>query len=202
MADQNPLAWIAFIKHHLTLKLIHHIKINITKEPLRCTIYKKNGITIYMNGISNASVPVCLFNIQCSAVIMRSIFLPNPHKIHPIARPMYFVDSNSDLYSASVTAVMYVISCYTGPRYNGTQLYRCHIEGILPKGPYPPFVSMAGRALLAGYHRYYQYRNYHYKLYRCHFINMGITVIKVSHAHLIFIMRIPMPEKFLYWNRT
>ena len=29
-----------------------------------------------------------------------------------------------------------------------------HIDGILPKGPYLPCVSMAGRALLAGYHRY------------------------------------------------
>ena len=29
-----------------------------------------------------------------------------------------------------------------------------YIEGILPKGPYLPCVSMAGRALLAGYHRY------------------------------------------------
>ena len=29
-----------------------------------------------------------------------------------------------------------------------------HIEGILPKGPYLPCVSMAGRSLLAGYHRY------------------------------------------------
>ena len=28
------------------------------------------------------------------------------------------------------------------------------IEGILPKGPYLLCVSMAGRALLAGYHRY------------------------------------------------
>ena len=29
-----------------------------------------------------------------------------------------------------------------------------HIEGILPKGPYLPCLRMAGRALLAGYHRY------------------------------------------------
>ena len=29
-----------------------------------------------------------------------------------------------------------------------------YIEGILRKGPYLPCVSMAGRALLAGYHRY------------------------------------------------
>ena len=28
------------------------------------------------------------------------------------------------------------------------------IDGILPKGPYLPCVNMAGRALLAGYHRY------------------------------------------------
>ena len=28
-----------------------------------------------------------------------------------------------------------------------------YLEGILPKGPYLPCVSMAGRALLAGYHR-------------------------------------------------
>ena len=30
----------------------------------------------------------------------------------------------------------------------------CHIEGILPKGPYLPCISMAGRALSAGYPRY------------------------------------------------
>ena len=29
-----------------------------------------------------------------------------------------------------------------------------NIEGILPKGPYLPCVNMAGRALLAGHHRY------------------------------------------------
>ena len=29
-----------------------------------------------------------------------------------------------------------------------------HIEGILPKGPYPPYLRMADRAHLAGYPRY------------------------------------------------
>ena len=29
-----------------------------------------------------------------------------------------------------------------------------HINGILPKGPHPPCLRMADRALLAGYHRY------------------------------------------------
>ena len=31
-----------------------------------------------------------------------------------------------------------------------------YIEGILPKGPYPPCLCMADRALLAGYPRYYR----------------------------------------------
>ena len=35
---------------------------------------------------------------------------------------MYFVGSNSDLYSAWVSVVMYVISYYIGPS-NGTPLY-------------------------------------------------------------------------------
>ena len=32
-------------------------------------------------------------------------------------------------------------------------IMRVHIKGILQKGPYLPCISMAGRALLAGYHR-------------------------------------------------
>ena len=37
----------------------------------------------------------------------------------------------------------------------GCKLYddHIHVEGILPKGPYLPCVSMAGRAILAGYPR-------------------------------------------------
>ena len=44
----------------------------------------------------------------------------------------------------------------TGARPSaGTKLTaKLHIESILPKGPYLPCISMAGRALLAGYHRY------------------------------------------------
>ena len=46
-----------------------------------------------------------------------------------------------------------------------------HIEGILPKGPYLPCVSMAGRALLAGYHWH---------------IGIFIIQIRWPHNHLIF----------------
>ena len=35
-----------------------------------------------------------------------------------------------------------------------TWVLKTYIEGILPKGPYLPCVSMVGRALLVGYHRY------------------------------------------------
>ena len=38
--------------------------------------------------------------------------------------------------------------------YHASAYFSAYIEGILPKGPYLPCVSMAGRALLAGYHRY------------------------------------------------
>ena len=45
--------------------------------------------------------------------------------------------------------------CYGTKWRQNTKLYSySHIEGILPKGPYLPCVSMAGRALLAGYPRY------------------------------------------------
>ena len=36
---------------------------------------------------------------------------------------MPFLDLISDLCSSPVTTVMFAISCYVGPRYNGTQLY-------------------------------------------------------------------------------
>ena len=44
-------------------------------------------------------------------------------------------------------------------RHNGWYVWQtqsneiCQIEGILPKGPYPPCLRMADRALLAGYPR-------------------------------------------------
>ena len=49
------------------------------------------------------------------------------------------------------------------------------IEGILLKGPYPPCVSMAARALLAGYHRYVAY---------CY--NMALLQIIPRTMHLIY----------------
>ena len=53
-------------------------------------------------------------------------FLQNHHKRHPIVRPlergMGCLLCIQTLYSASVRAVIYAISCYIGPHYNGTRL--------------------------------------------------------------------------------
>ena len=43
-----------------------------------------------------------------------------------------------------------------------------HIEGIRPRVPYLPCVSMTGRALLAGYHRYQKYKSHNHCLGLCH----------------------------------
>ena len=64
--------------------------------------------------------------VQHDAVITRSIFSSqNIFHSSPVRARywIYFVGSNCDLYFASVTAVMYAISCYIGPGYNGTRLY-------------------------------------------------------------------------------
>ena len=65
------------------------------------------------------------WNIQCGAVITRSNFSQNTSHSSPVRARygMYFVGSNRDLYSVSVTVVIGAISCHIGPRYNGTRLY-------------------------------------------------------------------------------
>ena len=61
-------------------------------------------------------------------------FLQNHHKRHSIARPLEarygvsFVGSHTHLNSGTVPAVIGTISCYTGPRYNGTRLYITRIK--------------------------------------------------------------------------
>ena len=64
--------------------------------------------------------------VQHDAVITRSIFSSqNIFHSSPVRARygIYFVGSNCDLYFASVTAVVYAISFYIGPSYNGTRLY-------------------------------------------------------------------------------
>ena len=69
------------------------------------------------------------FELQCVAVIARSVFIKKksqntPH-ISPV-RPRFgvpFVGLVSNWYSASIPAIMYVICCYMGTRYTCTGLF-------------------------------------------------------------------------------
>ena len=83
-------------------------------------------------------------NIQ-STVITRS-HLSKTHHSSPVrvTYGMSFVDSISDLCSAPATAVIYAISCYTGPNHNGTQQYLSYLSTATdaaelgPSGPAGP----------------------------------------------------------------
>ena len=123
------------------------------------------------------------FHIQWGAVITWSffsqIFSQNTSHISPIRARygMYFVDSNSDLYFASVTAVMFAISSYIGPCYNGTWLYtvKCHCPiwiqlhtalSVLPKVFWAPVLRTSGSwnlpvrmdgSLVRNFNNYYMY---------------------------------------------
>ena len=81
-------------------------------------------------------------SIHCGAIITQSIFLQIPHKTHPIPH----------LLGPGMGCLLWVklsfIFCFS---------HCSDVDGILPKGPYLPCVSMAGRALLAGYHRCMQF---------------------------------------------
>ena len=93
------------------------------QKVIRNKLFKKGmDLVRFSNPIirySNMSTVQCCYNVVN--------FLENPHKRHPIARPLgrgmgCLVGWHSDLYYASVTPVTYVISCHIGPCYNGTQL--------------------------------------------------------------------------------
>ena len=68
---------------------------------------------------------VCNNDMQC-----RSVITPNPHTIHahPIARPILLV--HTDFYSASVIALKYTMSCYTGARYSTAFLLNSRYYGF------------------------------------------------------------------------
>ena len=66
--------------------------------------------------------------------------------------------------------IFYIFRNITVPMRLGQKMHQMnntcrHIEGILPKGPYLPCVSMAGRALLAGYPRHVWPKHYVYIRY-------------------------------------
>ena len=80
-----------------------------------------------------------------------------------------------------------------------------YIEGILPKGPYPPRLRMADRALLAGYPRYmdafvYTYTYLHVWLYTYKWAySAGVTgATPYSHAAFLYMLYILRPPLSTY----
>ena len=94
-------------------------------------IYKNDDITqIPAKAFTGATyLEVSWHTIQMiysAGSLLRGQFLQNHHKIHTIARPlgrdMVCAVCVFQPWLASVNAVMYAVSCYTGSRYIGNQL--------------------------------------------------------------------------------
>ena len=71
-----------------------------------------------------------LYEVQCGGDITRPILWRNIHqRLAQNSSPVRarhgvsFVGHVIDWFSTTVLAIMYTISCYTGPRYNGNRLY-------------------------------------------------------------------------------
>ena len=76
----------------------------------------------------------CCCNVQCGAIITRSIFwniltIDTPQLTHSGKIWGIFCEYKPDLLNAQVTAMLYEISCYIGigPCYNNTQVFPDHL---------------------------------------------------------------------------
>ena len=119
------IPWAYFLGYTVYIIITQHTEyIYITQ----CTVY----ISIISH--TKAHRVWCHYNLWChyNKVISPKSSQNTSHSSSVRARyGMYFVGSNSDLYSDSVTAVMYAISCYIRLHNNGTWLYLVHIWGLL-----------------------------------------------------------------------
>ena len=91
---------------------------------LTCPALQRSRVVIWWQ-LSQFMISV---TVRCCYDAHTVVFLPNPHK-NTHSSPMRarcgvsFVGSKFDRYSDSVAAVMFAISCDTGPCYNSTRLY-------------------------------------------------------------------------------
>ena len=107
----------------------------------------RQHIHLFLSYLAETSIQVTYliaYTVRCRYNAVN--FIQNAHKRHTIARPLgrgmvCLLLINTDLYSASIIAVMCAISCYIGPRYNGTWLYiyiniyiYCHLAFWLFRG--------------------------------------------------------------------
>ena len=75
---------------------------------------------------------------------------------------------NSNTISHNISDVTLGSYNYTNPHPD--------IDGILPKGPYPPCLRMADRALLAGYHRYQCVKHSHSSCLYQHLVRLSSAI--------------------------
>ena len=68
--------------------------------------------------------------------------------------PLFFFYSKQTMMTEYTSVSLCTVRNKPGDHFNIWRTACLNIEGILPKWPYLPCVSMAGRALLAGYPRY------------------------------------------------
>ena len=85
---------------------------------------------------------------QCTSVVLMEIWAVN-HR-HVKRRR---IECNCIQFVSTRQEYNTVLTCYNKVDFPKNT----HMEGILPNGPYLPCVSMGGRALLAGYHRYMRF---------------------------------------------
>ena len=96
------------------------------------------------------------YTVRCSYNAVN--FLPNPHNIHPIVRPLrarygVILSVQTVSYTTSVTTLMYAISCYIGPRYNGNRLYHDDVIKWKHFSRYWPFVQGIHRSSVNSPHK-------------------------------------------------
>ena len=103
---------------------------------------------------------MCNFVMYCTAQNMTR------NQSHMVLIPYWSLGGRDDVNKPALLAprqlygwlLYFLHQCMPGSSSWWPLQYHAYIKGILPKGPYLPCVSMAGRALWAGYHRHVQWQ--------------------------------------------
>ena len=98
----------------------------VTLWCLRSCINKCSSGSLIWNGLFLKSVlTMDTYTVQCHYNVVN--FLPNPHKIHPIARPLGWgmgcILWVQTVIYALPQSVQWCMQYHSGPCYNSTQLY-------------------------------------------------------------------------------
>ena len=106
-------------------------------------------------------------------------------------------------FSVYMHAVSFCFALFRCVYANTPMARPMYIEGTLPKGPYLPCVSMAGRALLAGCHRYTGSQICNHCIVRCptHCTRPSAGAVLTTKSQMFtmkLILLSPIPSHVLY----